>query len=132
MAHVQLFFDAQQLLRFLFFNRRDRNACPARDDIFDVFAIDDAGRGFVEMVLLPQAAQVLAFLAFLVGVEARLLEFVIGDGVVHAMNDELYPLLRLGDLLWQRSLAELYARAGLVDKVDRLVRQKSIGNISVR
>src|SRR5438105_11420123 len=84
------------------------------------------------MVLLTQAPQVLPLLAFLVGVEARLLEFVIRDRVVHAMDDELYPLLRLGDLLWQRRLTQLYARAGLVDEVDRLVRQETIGDVAVR
>ncbi len=84
------------------------------------------------MIFLAQGAQVFALLAFLVRVEARLLELVVRDGVFHAVNDELDALLHLGDLLGQRSLAQLYARAGFVDQVDGLVGQEAIRNVAVR
>ncbi len=82
------------------------------------------------MVFVAQAAQVLALLAFLIGVEARLLELVVGDGVLHAMHDKLDALLHLGELLGQGGLAQLDARAGFVDEVDSLVRQEAVGDIS--
>ena len=96
---MQLFFDAQQLLRLFFFDRSDGNAGPARNYVFDIFASDYAGGRFVEMIFLTQGAQVLALLAFFIGVEARLLELVVRDGVLHAVNDELDALLDFGDLI---------------------------------
>ena len=131
-AAVQLFFDAEQLLRLFFLDRRDGNAGPAADHVLDVFAADDAGGRVVEVVFVAKGAQVLALLALFVGVEARLLEFMVRDGVFHAVNDELDPLLDLGDLLGQRSLAQLDARAGLVDEVDGLVGQEAVGNVAAR
>src|SRR2546426_9766105 len=58
-------------------------------------------RGFIEVVFFAKGAQVLALFAFLVRVEARLLELVVRDGVFHAVYDELDPLLDLRDLLRQ-------------------------------
>ena len=84
------------------------------------------------MILLAKGAQVLALLAFFVAVEARLFEFVVRDGVLHAVHDELDPLLDLGDLLGQRGLAQFYASTGLVNQVDRLVRQEAIRDVAVR
>ena len=92
---------------------------------------DDAGGGVVEVVLVAQGAQAFALLALLVGVEAGLLEFVIGDGRIHAVHDELDALLDFGDLLGQRGLAQLDARAGLVDQVDGLVGQEAVGDVAV-
>ena len=84
------------------------------------------------MVFFAKGAQVLALLAFLVRVEARLLELVVRDGVLHTVDDELDALLDFGNLLGQRSLAQLYARSGFVDQVDGLVRQKAVRNVTVR
>ena len=112
--------------------RGDGNAGPAADHVLDVLAADNAGGGVVEVVFFAQGAQVLALLAFLVRVEARLLELVVRDGVLHAVHDELDPLLDFGDLLGQRSLAQLHARAGFVDQIDGLVGQEAVGNIAVR
>src|SRR5437899_2698194 len=130
-ALVQFFLDAQELLRLFFFDGGNRYAGPARDHILDVLAADNAGRGFVEMIFFAKSAQVLALLAFLVRIEARLLELVVRDGVLHAVNDELDALLHLGDFLGQRSLAQLHARAGFVDEVNRLVRQEAVRNVAV-
>ena len=131
-ALVQLFFDAEQLLRFFFFNRGDRHAGPTRDHVFDIFAVDDAGRGLVEMIFFAQGAQVLALFPLLVGVEARLLELVVRDGVFHAMDDELDALLDFGQFLGKRSLAQLHARSRFVNEVDGLVRKEAIRDIAVR
>src|SRR5580700_6294482 len=53
-------------------------------------------------------------------------------GVLHAMNDELDALLHLGELLRQRSLAQLYARSGFINEVDRLVGQEAVRYVPVR
>ena len=84
------------------------------------------------MILLAQSAQILSFLAFFVGVEARFLELVARDGILHAVHDELDPLLHIRDLVWQRSLAQLDARACLIDQIDCLIRQETIRNVAVR
>ena len=59
--------------------RGDGNAGPAADHVLDILAADNAGGRVVEVILVAQGAQVLALLAFLVGVEARLLKFMVGD-----------------------------------------------------
>src|SRR5215471_16118417 len=87
-----------------------------------------AGRGVVEIVFLAELAQILALLALLIRIEARLLEFVIRDGVLHAMRDELDALLDVGDFARQRGLPQLHARAGFIDQIDRLVGQEAIRN----
>ena len=129
---MQLFFHAQQLLRLFFLDAGHGHARPAAHYVLNVLAANNAGSGIVEVILVAQGAQVFALLAFLVGVEARLLEFVVGNGRVHAVHNELDALLHLGDLCRQRCLAELYARAGFVDEIDRLVGQEAVGNVAIR
>src|SRR5207302_936535 len=129
---VQLFFDPEQLLRFFFLDRGDGHAGPPRDDIFDVLAVDHSSRRFVEMILLAQGAQVLALLAFFVGVKTCLLELVIRNGVLHAMHDELDALLHFRQLFGQRSLAQFDARSGFVDQVDGLVRKEAVRDVAIR
>src|SRR4029077_6178477 len=80
---------------------------------------------------LAKSAQVLALFAFFVRIETRLLELMVRDGILHPMNDELDSLLYLGELLRQRSLAQLYARSGFVDQVDRLIGQEAVRNVPV-
>src|SRR5690349_18124009 len=48
------------------------------------------------------------------------------------MHDELNALLHVSDLIGQRSLAQLNARAHLIDEIDGFVGQEAIGNIAVR
>ena len=131
-ALVQLFFDAQQLGDLFFLDGRHGHAGPARHHVFDVVLGHDAGRGIVEVVFLAQLAHVLALFALLVGIEARLLELVVRDGVFHAVHDELDALLDIGQIGRQRGLAQLHARAGFVDQVDGLVGQEAVRNIAVR
>src|ERR1022692_1296461 len=131
-ALVQLFFNAQQLLRLFFFDGSDGNASPARDYIFDVLAAYDTSGRLVQMIFLAQRAQILALLAFFIRVETCLLEFMVGDRVLHAMHDELDALLDFGDLLGLRGLPQLYARTGFVYQVNRLIRQEPVWNVTVR
>ena len=92
---------------------------------------DHAHGGFVDVVLLAQQAEVLALLALLVGIEARLLKFVVGDGVFHAVDHELDALLHVDHLFGQGALAQLDARARFVDQVDGLVGQEAVGDVAV-
>src|ERR1035437_6794527 len=55
---------------------------------------DSRGRLF-QVELLAQQPQILALFAFFVRVEARFLEFKIGDGVLHSLADKIDPLLNL-------------------------------------
>ena len=84
------------------------------------------------MVFFAKSAQVLALLAFFIRVEARLLELVVRDGVLHTVDDELDALLDFGNFLGQRSLAQLYACSGFVDQIDCLVWQEAVGDIAIR
>ena len=128
---MQLFFNAQQLLRFFFLDGSDGYARPARDHVFNVLAAHYAGGRFIQMIFFPQRPQVLPLFALLVGVKARLLELVIGDGVFHAVHDELYPLLHLGDLIGQRRLPQFHARACFVDQIDGFVRQIPVRDVAI-
>src|ERR1700692_2263611 len=129
---MQLFFDAEQLLGFFFFDRGDGDAGPAAYHVLDVLPTDNAGGGFIEVVFFARGAQVLALLAFFVRVEARLLELVVRDGVLHTVNNELDALLDFGQFLGKRGLAQFYAGSSLVDQVNGLVWQETIWNIAVR
>src|ERR1019366_5097485 len=130
-ALVQLFLDAQQFLRLFFFDRGDRHSGPARDYVFDVFAVDYSRGRLVEMIFFAKATQVLALFALFVGVEASFFEFVIRDGVFHAMHDELNALLDFGQLFRQRSLAQFYTGSGFVDQVNCLVGQETVRDVAV-
>src|SRR6266567_2231347 len=131
-ALVELFFHAQQLLGFFFLDAGDGNAGPAADYVLDVLSAYNSCCRVVEVILVAQGTQGFALLAFLVRVEPRLLELVVGDGGVHAVDDELDALLDFGDLFWKRRLAELDPRAGFVDEVDGLVGQEAVGDITIR
>src|SRR5262249_3787710 len=115
-----------------FFDRGDWNASPARYHVLDVLPTDNAGRGFIEVVFFAKGTQVLALLAFFVRVEARLLELVVRDSVLHTVYNELDPLLDFRQLCVKRSLTQLYARSGFVNQIDRLVRQETIRDVAVR
>src|ERR1022692_4639848 len=131
-ALVQLFFDAQQLLGFFFLDRGDRHAGPARYHVLDVLPTDYAGGGFIEVVFFAKGAQVLALLAFFVRVEARLLELVVRDGVLHTMDDELDAFLDFCQFFRQRGLAQFHARTRFVDQVDGFVWKEAVWNVAIR
>src|SRR5216683_1751831 len=57
---------------------------------------------------------------------------MVRNRVLHAVHDELDPLLHLGQLFGQGSLSQLHPRSRLVDQIDRLVRKEAIGNIPAR
>ena len=58
----------------------------------------DSRRWFFQIELLAQRAQILALIPFFVRKDARPFEFMIGDGALHALDDEIDPLLNLREL----------------------------------
>ena len=130
-ALMELGFDAQKFLLFVFLDGGYADASPARDDFFDVFAGDDAGGGVVEFVALTKAAQIFFFLALFFGLKPRLLKFMIGDGGFHTVSDEFDALLHFADFFRNGGLAQLHARSSFVDQIDGLVWKETIWNIAV-
>ena len=129
---MQLFLDAREPLHFFFFDRVDRNAGPPGNDVFDVrLRHDTHARGFADVEFLANVAEVLAFELLLILVVLGLFEILARDRAFHPRHDELDPPLNVGHLRRQRGLAQLYAGAGFIEKIDRLVRQEPIGNIPV-
>ncbi len=112
---MQLRLDAQQFLLLVFLNRGDANAGPARNHFLDVLARHDARGRVVQLETLPQPAQVFFFLALFFGIEARLLEFVIGDRCFHPVRNEFHPLLNFADFFGNRRLPQFHARPGFVN-----------------
>src|SRR6202790_5039829 len=131
-ALVQLGLDGHKFLLLSFFDGSDADAGPARHHFLDIFARDDSRGGVVQLEALAEGAQIFFFLAFFFGIEARLLEFVRGDGAFHTVGDELDSFLDLADFFRDAGLAQLDARAGFVDQVDGLVRQEAVWNVTVR
>src|SRR5579885_1028614 len=66
------------------------------------------------LYFFAQLPEIFALFAFLIRIKARLFELVVGDGVLHAVHDELDALLNIGDLGGQGGLAKFDARAGFV------------------
>ena len=69
---------------------------------------------------------------FLLAVELRLLEVLLRDRVLHLLDGDADALVDLAELLAVAGLAQLGARAGLVDQVDRLVGQEAVGDVAAR
>ena len=119
-------------MHLLFLDGGHRHARPASDNVFDVVLADRRGHRLVDLLPLLEVSQVLPLLALLVRVESRLLEFVIGDGVLHAMHDELDPFVDLGALVRHLRLLQLDPRTRFVKQVDGLVREEPVRNVADR
>src|SRR5712692_482303 len=131
-ALMEFWLDAQKFLLFVFLDGSDADAGPARDDFFNVFAGHDARRGVVQLESFAQSTQVFFFLAFFLGIETRLFEFVIGDGRFHTVGDEFHALLHFAHFFGDGGLAQLHARASFVNQIDGFVRKKTGGDVAVR
>ena len=132
-ALVQRVLHVQQLVAFVLVDRRERHAGPLRDDLVDLgLADDDAARARLDVELLADELQVLARLDFLLAIELRLLEVLLRDRGLHLLDGDADALVDLAELLAVARLAQLGARAGLVDEVDRLVGQEPIGDVAAR
>ena len=92
---MQFLLDSQQLLGLCFLNGGERHSGPAADYLFHIADSYAHGATRIELVFLAQAAKRLTLLAFLTGVEAGLIEFMIDHHIFHAAADELQVLLYL-------------------------------------
>jgi hypothetical protein len=92
----------------------------------------DLARRRLDVELLADELQVLARRHFLLAVELRLLEVLLRDRALHLLDGDADALVDLAELLAVAGLAQLGARARLVDQVDRLVGQEAVGDVAVR
>ena len=60
------------------------------------------------MELLAQPAQILALFAFFLRIEPCLLEFMIGDGSLRSLENEIDPLLDLGEFFGGSQILPLF------------------------
>ena len=85
-----------------------------------------------DVELLAHELQVLPRGHFLLAVELRLLEVLLRDRALHLLDGDADALVDLAELLAVARLAQLGARAGLVDQVDGLVGQEAIRDVAAR
>ncbi len=132
-ALVEVLLHAQQLVAFVLIDGRQRHAGPLGDDLVDLLLADGhAARARLDVELLAHELQVLARADFLLAVELRLLEILLRDRVLHLLDGDADAAVDLAELFAVARLAQLGARAGLVDEIDRLVGQEPIGDVAAR
>ena len=121
---VQLLLHAQELGRFLLLDRGDGDARPLGDDLVDVALGDVVAARAAHVPVLAHDVQVLALRDLLVAEEGRALQRV---RAVHHHADLARELRRL---LEGGGVAQLHARARLVQEVDGLVGQEAVGDVA--
>ena len=131
-ALVELFLHPDQLLRLGLGELEDRDPRPHRDDVGDLvlahlglLLVGLAAPALLELLLL------LRQLALLVAQRRRLLELLRLDRVLLVGAHLLDLLLQLPVAGRSGHRADPQARAGLVDEVDRLVRQVPVLDVAV-
>ena len=131
-APVKGILHVEELVAFILVDRRQRHARPFGDDLVDLGLADDhaPGAGF-HVELLAYELQVLSRLHFLLAVELRLLEVLLGDGVFHLLDRDADAAVDLAELLAVARLAQLGTRARFVNQIDRLVGQEPVGDVAV-
>src|SRR5262245_24902880 len=132
-ALVQGVLHVQELVPFVLIDGRQRHAGPLRHDLVDFgLADDDAPGARLDVELLADELEILARLHFLLAIELRLLEILLRDRRLHLFDGNADAAIDLAELFAVAGLAQLGTRARLVDQVDRLVRQESIGDVAIR
>src|ERR687887_153020 len=131
-ALVQLVLHPHQLLGLGLGELEDRDARPHRDDVRDLLLADRwalaalAGLpGILELALLVRQA------ALLVAQLRGLLELLVLDRGLLVAPRRLDLLLELPVHGRGGHRLDAHARGGLVDEVDRLVRQEAVGDVAV-
>src|SRR5437667_4043141 len=129
---VQRLFHARQLRRLLLLELAERDARPARDDELDVFFAHRLDA--LALVLLPVALHLLFAPAenlLLLAKRRGLLEFLGLEVHVLLADDALELLLDLLELGGRRQCHQARAGRRLVDDVDRLVGQLTVGDVAI-
>ena len=131
-ALVELLLHAHQLGRLGLGQLEDWDAGPHRDDVGDLLLADRGTLGrLAGLPLLGQLALLLRQTALLVAQVRGLLELL-------RLDRSLLRAARLLDLVLELAVngrrghrLDAHARRGLVDQVDRLVRQEAVGDVAV-
>ncbi len=130
---MQRILHVQELVPFILVDRGQRDARPLRHDLVDLGPADDHPAGIrLDVELLAHELEVLAGLHFLLAIELCLLEILFGDGRFHLFDGDANAAIDLAELFAVSRLAQLRARAGFVDQIDRLVGKEPVGNVSIR
>ncbi len=124
---VQVLFQAQQPVLLLLGELAYRDAGGPGDDLGDVLRGDLGHRGRVTAQILD----LLADLADLVAQLGGVLVLLAGDGLVLVPLQFLGPVLQVAHLPAGRGDPQPDPGTGLVDEVDRLVRQETVGDVAV-
>src|SRR5690606_37123814 len=99
-AAVELLLHPQQLVALVLVDRRERHARPLGDDLVDVgLAHDDAAGVRLDVELLADELQVLTRLHFLLAIELRLVEVLLGNRRLHLLDGDADALVDLAELL---------------------------------
>src|SRR5207237_10872499 len=97
---------------------------------FYVF-VGDLYRGPIfQPIFLLQLTQGFALFPLFVGMKARLLEFVPGDGVFHSLQAVPYALPRFSNILVRFILMHPHASYGFINEVDGRLRQLTSTDIT--
>src|SRR5205823_1086820 len=132
-ALVQLLRHADEPLRLRLRELEDGDARPHRDDVGDLLLADlrllDV---LLRAPLLLELALLLRELALLVAQRCGLLELLVLDGGFLVLTDLLDLLLELAIARRSRHRLDAHPRRGLVDQVDRLVRQLAVLDVAPR
>src|SRR5262245_49398400 len=125
-ALVQLFLDPQQFGHFLFLQRGDRDARPARDHVVDVLLVDQRGEILVilRLVILRRAAGIGGIDTVAVAVISVIARLRPGIPLLPAWRGRDVSALALD--------AQLHAGAGLVDHVDGFVGKEALREVAGR
>ena len=124
---VQVLFQAQQPVLLLLGELADGDAGRPRHHLGDVVRGDLGHRGRVT----TQVPELLADLADLVPEPRSVLVMLVGDGLVFVPLQFLGPPLQLAHIPAGGGDPQPDPRAGLVDEVDRLIRQETVGDVAV-
>ena len=129
-AAVQLVFHAQELVALVLVDRRERHARPLGHDLVDFRLADhDARRGRRHFDAIAHELHALAALQVVIAIEPRLVRLALRRPASTTTRTVRAFVARLRDRF---GVAQLGARAGLVDEVDGLVRQEPVGDVSAR
>ena len=130
---VQLVLHPEQARRFGLLQTRDGNTRPAAHDEGDLFL---AKRGAMRLTpLLPVfllATDLRLQITLVIPQRGRLLEILIADRRFLLVVDRFQLFLELGHLGRRHLRRQTGARAGLVNHVDRLIRQEAVGDVALR
>ena len=130
---VERLLHLEQPLRLLLGDAGDRDAGPHRHDLRDLFLVDR--RLVARHLRLPLGALgVDALAGGRLGFAERrgFLVLLVVDRRVLLLGDAVEILLRLAQGRGRGRMAQADARGGLVDEVDRLVRQMAVGDVADR